>query len=193
MRSRVAGVGGLDELDGRGGADGRSHDASSSSASCRSVALRRLPESTPVSGPSTPPGRRPASRSRRGSVPAATSATVTFSSTLRNDARTAIHTSGSALGRRRRTSVTRAGCRAPRRAGPSMARMTSASVMSLRGPGEPRPAVGAPVGGDDPGAPEIGEDVVEEVAGDAPGASAMRSAFTNPPSAAASSSTARTA
>ena len=50
--------------------------------------------------------------------------------------------------------------------GPSIARMTSASVIELRGPRQPRAAVGTPVRGDDPGPAEVGEDVVEEVARD---------------------------
>ena len=47
-----------------------------------------------------------------------------------------------------------------------MARMTSARVIVLRGAGEARTALGAALRGDDPGPPEVGEDVVEEVARD---------------------------
>ena len=93
---------------------------------------------------------------------AATSATVTCSSTARRLARTATHTS------RNRSALpwyVISSERTPRTfaSGPSTARITSASVISSAGPREPVAAVGTALAGDETRVPEVDQDVLEEV------------------------------
>ena len=107
--------------------------------------------------------RRDRARPRSGSSPAATSARVTDSSTARRLARIG---DPHALGAARRSPRTRPPPgRAPRTfaSGPSTARITSASVISSGGPGQPVAAVGSPLALHEPVVAQLEQDVLEEL------------------------------
>ena len=117
---------------------------------------------------------------------------MTFSTTARTLARTAIQISCSGSAAPRYSTSSGASPRTLA-SGPSTARMTSASEISSAGCGEPVAAVGAALGAHEPGVAQVGEDVLEELVRDLLGRRAAASPLTGPPPAAASSAAARRA